>query len=518
MPSATSRPAPSELLQYLPAYKVLICKECRYAIQPSAISRHLKDLHHIYRSDRSELIEYTKGLQLDPPADVILPPPHEAPVPFLPTESGLACARDDCNHLCVTVKRMKSHWATAHKDIVGGGSQWHPVTLQTFFKGNQLKYFIVSPPSTPEVQSQHTSEMHSDSDTRMSEPTPPSDYSEPSPVAELASRSDWSDDDKALLNHFVQFTYYDMGAGPLTRELWRTSIPELSFQHEFLKHGILACAALHLAHLNPTERRRYQMIAACHQARGLPPFRALVPNPTEENCNAILAFANLLVVHCFAAEEQDAEFFLLKGGGDGNLLSGMPDWLEVVRGSCTMFSHVWGKMKTGLMRPLIEETISEKELPIIPENPEHSSRLKELLTLPILGPNPPTGELLSETMTAYSTALIALARAFASAQDAKEKGVFTMWTAVTIWPARFSIEYLDLLRRKEPAALVLLAHYCILLGPLETSWYMSGFRKRLLTRIYFQLDDDWRKWLEWPFAEAGLTPPSADCCRCPGMK
>ncbi|KAE9373760.1 hypothetical protein N431DRAFT_338800 [Stipitochalara longipes BDJ] len=506
-----------KLLQYLPAHKVLICKECRYAIQPSAISRHLKDLHHIYRSDRQQLIEYTKGLQLAQPGDVVLPPPNEAPVPFLPTESGLACARDGCTHLCVTVKRMKSHWATAHKDIVGSGSsQWRTVTLQTFFKGNQLKYFVVSPQATPEPQSTHTPEMHSDSDTRMSEPTPPSDYSEScsqaSQCLELTCPSDWSADDKALFNHFVKSTYYDMGRGPNSRLLWRTSVPELAFQHDFLKHGILACSALHLAHLNPAERRRYQMIAACHQARGLCQFRALVIAPTEETCHPILAFSQLLIVHCFAAEEQDAEFFLLKG--EGTTLSGLPDWLEVVRGSCAMFKHVWSFMETGMMKPLLDETMSDEPLPIIPDNPEHSARLKELLTLPIYGNNPPTSELLGETMTAYSTALISLARAFSSAQAAKDHGVFTMWTAVQIWPARISMEYLDLLRRKEPAALVLLAHYCILLAPLEESWYMSGFRKRLLTRIYWQLDEDWRRWLDWPFAEAGLTPPSLEEGRC----
>ncbi|KAN0098291.1 Protein of unknown function (DUF3505) domain containing protein [Hyaloscypha variabilis] len=520
MPPATSRPALSELLQYLPAHKVLICKECRYAIQPSAISRHLKDLHHIYRSDRKQLIEYTTGLDLAQPGDVVLPPPHEAPVPFLPTESGLVCAREGCNHLCVTTKRMKSHWATAHKDIVGGGSQWHPVILQTFFKGNQLKYFIVSPPSTPEPQSTQSPKTNSECDTRMSEPTPPSDYSEScscSQVAELVSPSDWSTDDKELFNHFVRSTYYDMGAGPYSRELWRTSIPGLAFEHEFLKHGILACAALHLAYLNPPERRRYQMIAACHQARGLPPFRALIAAPTEENCNPILAFANLLVVHCFAAEEQDAEFFLLKGDRDATTLSGMPDWLEVIRGSCTIFSHVWSNMRMGMLKPLIDETMSDEALPIIPDNPEHSARLRELLQLPILGKNPPTGELLGQTMTAYSTALICLARAFGSAEAAKVNGTFSMWTAVQIWPARVPMEYLELLRRKEPAALVLLAHYCILLAPLEDSWYMSGFRRRLLMRIYFQLDDEWRKWLDWPFAEVGLTPPTAeDIRRCPG--
>jgi hypothetical protein len=506
MPQATS--PPGDMLHYLPAYRVLICKECRYAIQPSAISRHLKDLHHIYRSDRQELLEYTKGLDLADPGDVILPPPHEAPVPLLPTENGLACARDGCNHLCIAAKRMKSHWATAHRDVVGSeSSQWSPVALQTFFRGNQLKYFIVSIPSTPESQLTQSPETHSELDSRMSESTAPSDCcSEPcSQVSEIPFPPNWGADDITLFNHFRNFTYRDLGRGPMSRQLWKTSIPEMAFSHDFLKHGILACAALHLAHLHPAERRRYQMIAACHQARALPQFRIAISAPTEETCNAILAFSNLLIVHCFAAEEADADLVLVTDDPE----CGIPDWLKVIRGSCTMFRHVWPQMKTGIMRPLIEENLEEEPLPIIPDNAELAAHLKELLTLPVFGKNPPIVEILHEQMTAYSSALIVLSRAFVRAQAAKDHGVFTLWTAVQIWPARIPIEYLDMLRAREPAALVLLAHYCVLLEPLEESWYMSGFRKRLLEKIYWQLDEDWRCWLDWPFSESGLIPPGA---------
>jgi hypothetical protein len=71
MPSNT--PLPSQLLHYLLPHQVLICKECRYAIQPSAISRHLKELHRIYHSDRHEFMEYAQSLDLANPRDVILP-------------------------------------------------------------------------------------------------------------------------------------------------------------------------------------------------------------------------------------------------------------------------------------------------------------------------------------------------------------------------------------------------------------------------------------------------------------
>jgi hypothetical protein len=497
--------SPSDLLHYIPAHRVLICKECRYAIQPSAISRHLKDLHKIYRSDRSELLEYTKELDLADPADVVLPPPNEAPVPLLPTESGLACARDGCNHLCITVKRMKSHWATAHRDVVGSASsQWRPVSLQTFFRGNQLRYFIVSPQQPCEPQQEPSPESLSEPDSRMSETTGPSDWSEScSPTSEIPIPADWTPDDVALYKHFVNSTYHYLGHSTMTRQLWKTTVPEMAFQHDFLKHGILACSALHLAHLNPSERRQYQLIAACHQARGLPQFREAIAAPTEDNCDAIMAFSPLLIIHCFASEEADADLMLVTDDAE----CGIPDWLKVIRGSCTMFSHVWGYMKRGPFKPLIDESMVEEALPIIPDNPDHAARLKELLSLPVLGKNPPLGKLLDHTMTAYSSALILLSRAFVMAQAAKDHGNFTMWTAVQIWPARIPIEFLDLLRAREPAALVLLAHYCVLLGPLDESWYMSGFRKRLLEKIYWQLDESWRCWLDWPFSEAGLTPP-----------
>jgi hypothetical protein len=127
VPSTT--PRPYQLLHYVLPYRVLICKECRYAIQPSAISRHLKELHQIYRSSRKEFVEYAQSLDLADPGDVIVPGTSVAPVPFLPTTSGLACRASGCGHLCVTIQRMKSHWATVHSDTAEHVTRWHAVEL-----------------------------------------------------------------------------------------------------------------------------------------------------------------------------------------------------------------------------------------------------------------------------------------------------------------------------------------------------------------------------------------------------
>ncbi|KAH6666064.1 hypothetical protein B0J14DRAFT_605216 [Halenospora varia] len=489
MPSATT--ARENLLHYLPQHKVLICKKCRYAIQPSAISRHLKDLHHIYRSERKQLLEYAKALPLADPREVILPSPYEPSIDLLPTESGLACSAEGCAHLCVTVKRMKSHWVTAHRDVVGNVLQWRPVTLQTFFRGNQLRYFVID--STPLTKS---------------EPCSSTESSPSSPLLGTPLPEDWTPQDVALFKHFRTSTYHTLGRRSESRYLWGNTIVLISIEYEFLKHGILACSALHLAHLQPSSRRHYHMVATMHQDLALPLFRFAIAQTTTENCNAILAFSQLLIVLCYASEATDEDLLFVRGKKD----SGLPDWLQIIRGSCAMFSAVWSVMENGILSNIINEgrVTHDEALPIAPENPIHDAQLRGLIHFPWLGnvaiPEglPVLFVLEGERMQTYTSALIALSRAFVMAEAAKEKGLFSIWTAVQIWPARISMDYLELLKKRDPGALVLLAHYCVLLEPLEEHWFMTGFRKRLLMRIWRQLDVELKKWIEWPMKEAGL--------------
>jgi hypothetical protein len=499
MPTASSRPFRSQLLHYLPAYRVLICKECRYAIQPSGISRHLKELHHIYRSDRQELMEYVQSLDLADPGDVVLPEPHEAPVPFLPTESGLVCGVDGCGHLCITFKRMKNHWATVHRGVTADGAQWRPVRLQTFFRGNQLRYFIVCESSTPTSEAKRSSDLDSAISPIETEPGDDTDY------------SNWSPADLELLENFRTSALLDICESLEFKGLWQTIIPQLACHHSFLKHGVLACSALHLAYCRPSERRRYQLMAACHQSIALPEFRIAIAKPTEENCNALIAFSQLLLINCFAAEDPDENLLLVGGKHE----SGLPDWLQIIRGSCTIFSSVWEFVKEGPLAPLFEERNLRmlNEPLLMSQNPEHARQLHRLIHLTNFG-NSSSSSVAEKFSQGYVSslpgALLELSVAFSKALVARERGFFTVSTALHIWPARVSQGYLDLLKERDPAALVVLAHYCILLKPLESNWYMSGFRERLLTRIYNQLDEEWRPRLQWPLEEIGLdfdSPP-----------
>lgn len=159
-------PKPAELLPYLPSYRVVVCSACKYAVQPNAIPRHLKDIHHIHRSRRRPFTHYISQLDLVQPEVILESEVLEFPVPGLPVHDGLQCESDGCFHLCGSEKRMKTHWYSVHGRPGRAFMDWRPVPLQTFFRGKQLRYFTnpalslavhrcdLIPQSNPEAKAQ----------------------------------------------------------------------------------------------------------------------------------------------------------------------------------------------------------------------------------------------------------------------------------------------------------------------------------------------------------------------------
>jgi hypothetical protein len=132
---------PEDLLQYLASYRVVVCTSCRYAIQPKAITRHLKEIHGMRCSDRRPYMQHVEKFDLAEHELVMQYVPSEFPVPLLPVHSGLQCRSEDCAYLCVTEKRMKNHWLSIHGRQGLAARDWQSAPVQTFFKGNLLRYF-----------------------------------------------------------------------------------------------------------------------------------------------------------------------------------------------------------------------------------------------------------------------------------------------------------------------------------------------------------------------------------------
>lgn len=276
-------------------------------------------------------------------------------------------------------------------------------------------------------------------------------------------------------------------------------MPQLATTSEFVLHGMLACSALHLAYLYPSENN-FTILAAHHQDLGLPLFRHAIDNVSKENCHAVLVFTHLLVIYSFAAEKQDERLFLVENDGP----SLMPGWLYFTRGGCSMLCSVWDYLETGPVADLANCW----ELPFTIPHTETEQPLQAYFMAMI--PTQASTEIWSEAICqTYTQAATELVWAFRCAYLSGDR--LTTWDLLRIWPMRISQDYIVLLSQKHPSALILLAHYCLLLNKMGSAWFFNDRAERLLLGITYFLDLKWHWCIQWPIDEIGnfleLLPP-----------
>ena len=154
----------TDMLLYNAVYRVVICRSCQYAIQPSALDSHLLR-HKIYRAARRDLVGSVAGLPTRPPDEVELPTAGCRPIDGLCIVPGWRCSADDCGHLCASAKRLRHHWTHAHPRLTpartpDGDGLGVRVHLQTFFRGTKLRYFEVSLDGAVRSEEPSTSQRH----------------------------------------------------------------------------------------------------------------------------------------------------------------------------------------------------------------------------------------------------------------------------------------------------------------------------------------------------------------------
>ncbi|KAJ5428821.1 transcriptional regulator family: Fungal Specific TF [Penicillium cf. griseofulvum] len=457
--------APSQLLHYLPTYQVLICLRCSYAIQPGAVARHLKEIHHVHHLSRRAFIEYASRFELSQPNDVVLPDETQFPVPLLPVQNGLACSFAGCIHLCITAKRMKQHWMSVHHIPASDNAGfWDPVPLQTFFRGNALRYF-----TNPALLILSSSSDNSDGLTNTTATTSASSENlESSPYQTLVTS------DAGLLDHYRNYTYKTLSCGPETDDVFRIIVPQLATQFPFLLHGILSCSSLHLASIDPANRAYYTIQSIRHEDQAAPAFRWATMHVDSKNSQAVLAFAFFLVIYALGSESNDQPLFL----SNDNNQEDVPylEWIEILRNGCSMLCPVWTELTTSPLAPFT--ALWRDDLGVTPD-------LNDPLLIRLLSVIPDY-EFESNEYYIYRDSAVKLTQAFAFMERSGPSS--TIWDALNSWPMHVSPEYLVLLKQNNPGALLLLAYYAMLLQPLEREWFLKGRVMKLIDEISRRLN------------------------------
>lgn len=78
-----------------------------------------------------------------------------------------------------------------------------------------------------------------------------------------------------------------------------------------------------------------------------------------------------------------------------------------------------------------------------------------------------------------------------------------------VWQWEAIKDFVPLLRGTEPRqeAVMIYAHVLIMLKKLENQWWLEGWARHMMERVWATLDQEHRMWIQWPIEELGWVPP-----------
>ena len=299
--------------------------------------------------------------------------------------------------------------------------------------------------------------------------------------------------EQSLIQHYGNITSKTIATEVESEYMWGDALIHMAYHHDFLMNALLALTALHLARSDKggttADQTNYLLAASKFQDVAMPPFRAAVADANKSNCHAILAFTHLLILYCFTTEHQDENLLLVvEQRGDVT-----PLWLHFLRHGCAMLCSVWEILEIGPVGALAAAWEKQFDLPksidvLISKN------LDDLLEVI---PPPWSEDAWSEDeCVEYREAASYMALAISCSKTIGQP--WTAWDVIRIWPIRLRDRFMLMLAASHPGALILLAHYSVLLKNIEDQWYFKGRATRMIQEIVARLEPKWHKFIEKP--------------------
>lgn len=497
---------------------MLLCTQCGYCVLNRALDRHLKAIHHLPASERKQHIADTSDQDIADLEDVVYPAEGSEQVPGLPVFDGYKCGVEGCRYLCVTNKRMQAHWRSAHdgEDDV----YCLRVRLQTFFRGNSLRYFVVANRSSGTRSDQSnkfdsddsgssatlddTPTKHSQLDAanagiqgcnevskkvnqvskrkaKIVEFTPAIDLTPPADGIETAI--EW-----LLTRQFCDDNYVSLQPVKGSTLSWRDEILQACSEADFLRFAILSLSANYIAMSYPDSRESFGIEAARYRDLAMKALGKTVKEVNNDNFFAVFNFTRLITLCCLAGIQLNK---LEAAADDTAPTSVLPEWFPIQHQGKAL---VWpyrgsGRIIRAMHGPWESLTLSNAMPEYDLSNNPYDERLHELeIAL----------KFITDTTVDPSCvdALNILRRVWTTPYRDEGNAFRDM---ALMWPTRVPAVYLELVESGDPVALIIMAHYWVLWSLSEAHyWYMKGHAETMLLRIVQKLDPQWQSWIEWP--------------------
>ncbi|KAJ5740587.1 hypothetical protein N7493_000459 [Penicillium malachiteum] len=297
-----------------------------------------------------------------------------------------------------------------------------------------------------------------------------------------------SSNDLKLFHQFTISTYATMRiAEHDSHDLWQKHLPEWGIEFPPILHLILALSALHLGHEQPSLRDKYIQEADNHFTFGIRSVRAIISQLNAENCQRIYISAVLICFIYFGRGPRAGEYLVFSDTGPA-------EWIVLMQGVKLILQSHHEKVFSGLLEPQDEEVVYELTPAMRSELHEHTVHLQAVQRF-VEEQNIDEAE--RSMYNSAITDLFEITRKVYEKVSGGKSGVALM-DSVIGWLYRRPEEFILRLQQKDSYGLVILAYWALLLKYIESTWFMEGWSKHVLSGVEGSLHGEYRPWIEWP--------------------
>ena len=252
----------------------------------------------------------------------------------------------------------------------------------------------------------------------------------------------------------------------------------MALKKKYLMHSIFSVAALHMGHVYPESQSLYIDRAIRYHNMALQEFSLELQSITQENSTSLFTCATLTILFAFSLamlrphEEPIRPIEELLG------------IFTLLRGVPLVVGEMWYWVRDSEIAPLFAGRELDDSI-VLSDDVTNAIKLLE-------DRNERVAKSGSERQT-YTLAIQGLKNCFklVSSEERNNGMVFG-------WPVSVSQEYIALLRSREQMALVILAHYAVILDEIRDTWWVMGWGSKLIRELHQAVEDEWKSLLVWP--------------------
>ncbi|KAI1121488.1 hypothetical protein F5Y10DRAFT_100708 [Nemania abortiva] len=284
-----------------------------------------------------------------------------------------------------------------------------------------------------------------------------------------------------LFHHFTTEVYKTIVVKDDHAELYHRAIVERALVSSFLLDEVLALSACHMSLQRPDRAVFYCDLAAKLQSSALAGCWDILQKTDSTNCLDILLFSHLLALCVFW------ETFSLPDADLGTLLERLVGCIRLLRGINVVMQSWWDCLVQTDVGPIIiqgDKIHSTEKVSL-----EECRGLRDMLG---------QADLSASSIQTCQDSLDTLQHCldYENAVDIPSASTNQAFS----WLITASEDFTDLLDMRRPEALVILAHYAILLHRRRGSWVIRDAGQRVFSHIHGYLGKRWQQWLARPYS------------------